>query len=158
MSTICLGMLLGLPHSEMAGWGYLQTPPTIITIGQKQQLSVDGRTGQSGAHRTSTVHCPVPYHVSRPLGSVAIGRWIRQLPRLSDAHRTVWCYSPRAPIVGLSAQTGRCPTRQSSAHQTDYGSLAGAPLVRRLTVLFIDFSLFLWASFVLESWTSMLLL
>jgi hypothetical protein len=23
MSTICLGMFLGLPHLEMAGWGYL---------------------------------------------------------------------------------------------------------------------------------------
>jgi hypothetical protein len=23
MSTICFGMLLGLPHLQMAGWGYL---------------------------------------------------------------------------------------------------------------------------------------
>jgi hypothetical protein len=23
MSILCLGMLLGLPHLEMAGWGYL---------------------------------------------------------------------------------------------------------------------------------------
>jgi hypothetical protein len=54
MSTICLGMFLGLSHIEMAGWGYLQPSPTIIAIGQKQQLSVDIRTGQA----LFTVRCP----------------------------------------------------------------------------------------------------
>jgi hypothetical protein len=49
--------------------GVFIASPTIIVVGQKQQLSVDGRTGQSSAHRTFTVHCPVPYHVSQPLGS-----------------------------------------------------------------------------------------
>jgi hypothetical protein len=53
--------------------------PTIIAVGEKQPLSVDGRTGQFGAHWTSTVYCPVPYHVSRSLGSVAVDRWIRPL-------------------------------------------------------------------------------
>jgi hypothetical protein len=59
MSTICLDMLLGFPHLEMAGSGVFIASPTIIVVGQKQQLSVDGHTGQSGAHRTCTVHCPV---------------------------------------------------------------------------------------------------
>jgi hypothetical protein len=26
MSTICLGMFLGLPHMEMAGWGCINSP------------------------------------------------------------------------------------------------------------------------------------
>jgi hypothetical protein len=80
MSTICLGMMFGLPHLQMAGWGVFIASRTIIAVRQKQQLSVDGRTRQSGAHRTSTVHCLVPCHVSRPLGSVAVDRWIRPFP------------------------------------------------------------------------------
>jgi hypothetical protein len=35
--------------------GIYSLPPTIIVVGQKQQLFVDGRTGQPGAHRTCTV-------------------------------------------------------------------------------------------------------
>jgi hypothetical protein len=41
--------------------GVFIASPTIVDVGQKQQLSVNERTGQSGAHRTSTVHCPVPW-------------------------------------------------------------------------------------------------
>ena len=44
MSTICLDMLLELPHLEMAGSGVFIASPTIIIVGQKQQLSVDGHT------------------------------------------------------------------------------------------------------------------
>jgi hypothetical protein len=116
ISTICLSMLLGLPDLEMADRGVFIASPTIIDVGQKQQLSVDGRTGQSGAHRTCTVHHPVPCHVSQSFGFVEVDRWIQPLPRLSVAHRTVRCYSPRAPVVGLSAQTIRCPTRHVTVH------------------------------------------
>jgi hypothetical protein len=35
MSIICLGMLLGLPHIEMAGWGVLIAPNTKLAIGEK---------------------------------------------------------------------------------------------------------------------------
>jgi hypothetical protein len=57
-------------------------------------------------------------HVSRPLAPVAVDRWIRPLSSarwhtgLSGAHRTVRCYSQRAPVCGLSAQTVRCATRR----------------------------------------------
>jgi hypothetical protein len=74
MSAICLGMLLGLPHLEMVGLGYLSPSPTIIVVGQKPQLPIDERTGQSGAQQTNIVHCLVPYHVSRPLRSAAVDR------------------------------------------------------------------------------------
>jgi hypothetical protein len=70
MSTICLDMLLGLPHLEMAGWGgiySLQPPPNSRWTESK--LSIGGRTGQSGVHRTQ--HCSVSdaCHVSCPLES-----------------------------------------------------------------------------------------
>jgi hypothetical protein len=68
MSTICLDMLLGLPHFEMAGWGGIyRLQPLIWPLDRKQQLSVDGYTRQSGV-------C----HVSRPMDSSA-----------PVAHRTV---------------------------------------------------------------------
>jgi hypothetical protein len=57
MSIICLGVLLGLPQLQMDGWGIYSLPPPIIAIGQKVVVSIDRRTGQSGAHRTCTVHC-----------------------------------------------------------------------------------------------------
>jgi hypothetical protein len=119
-------MFLGLPHREMAGWGVFIASPTIIVVGHKQQLFVDGRTGQA----MFTVWCPS--HVSRPLGSIAVDRWIRPLPRLSGAHRIVWCYSPRVPRCGpLCAD---CPM----SHRTGYCSLSGAPPGRWLTAHFMD--------------------
>jgi hypothetical protein len=93
MSTICLGMLLRLSHLQMAGWEVFIASPTIIVVGQKQQHSVDGRTG----HALFTVWCPG--HVSRPLGSAAVDRWIRPL--------TVWC-TPDSPV--LQPKSARCGT------------------------------------------------
>jgi hypothetical protein len=86
-------------------------------LDRKQQLSVVGCTGQSGA--PPDIYCAVSgaRHVSRPLAPVAVDRWIRPLPsarwhtRQSGAHRTVRCYSQRAPVCGLSAQTVRCHHR-----------------------------------------------
>jgi hypothetical protein len=54
--------------------GVFIASPTIIAVGQKQQLSVDMRTGQV----LFIVRCHG--HVSRPLGSAAVNRWIRLLP------------------------------------------------------------------------------
>jgi hypothetical protein len=127
--------LLGLPTMKWSVWGggIYSLPTQIAVVGQKQQLSVDGHTGQSSAHRTSTVHCLVPCRVRRPLGSVAVDRWIRPLPRLSGAHRTVRCYSPRVPDVGLSAQTDRL------SHRTCYCSLSSEPPVRWPTAHFMGF-------------------
>jgi hypothetical protein len=56
MTTICLGMLLGLPHFKWLVGGVFITYLTIKVVGQKADCSVVGRTGQSGAHRI----CPVP--------------------------------------------------------------------------------------------------
>jgi hypothetical protein len=138
MSIQCLGMLLGLPHLKMAGWGVFIASPTIIVVGQKQQLSVDGCTRQSGAHRTNIVHCPVPWPRqptvevcdSRPLDST--------IARLSGAHQKVCCCSLRAPVYGplsancsVSHRTVRCtPDR--------YCSLPSSPPGHWLIAHFID--------------------
>jgi hypothetical protein len=100
-------------------------------------------------HRTvrrtpeNTVHCPVPCHVSGPLGSVVVDRWIWPLPRLSSAHQTVWCYNLRAP--GCGPLYADCLVSHWSIHWTvwcipdKHCSLFGAPRVRRLTTHFLDF-------------------
>jgi hypothetical protein len=58
MSTICLGMLLALPHLGMAGWGCIYRPQHKTSRWRKVVLStahwtVRWCTGQC------TVHCPV---------------------------------------------------------------------------------------------------
>jgi hypothetical protein len=64
MSTICLGMSLGLPHLEMTGWGVFIAPNTKLAVGGKLLLSV--------VHRT--VRCPCPVRLA--IGSVSAGdRW-----------------------------------------------------------------------------------
>jgi hypothetical protein len=88
--------------------GVFIASPTIIAVGQKQQLSVDGRTGQSGAHRTCTVHCLVPCHVSQPLGSVAVGRWIRPLPDCPMHTGQSGATARGRLVAGPSAQTVWC--------------------------------------------------
>jgi hypothetical protein len=106
---------------------------TLLAVGQKEAAFC------RGAHRTvwgiPEIHCSLSgvCHVSRPLGYVAVDRWIRPLPRLSGAHRTVRCYSLRAPVVSLSAQTVQV------SHRTWYCSVSRAPSVRWLIALLHGF-------------------
>jgi hypothetical protein len=80
MSTICLGMSLGLPHLEMAGWGVFIAPNTKLAVGGKLLLSVVHRTVRWGHW---TVQCPCPVRLA--VGSVSTGdRW-----RTCFLHRTV---------------------------------------------------------------------
>jgi hypothetical protein len=93
------------------------------------------------------VRCPPDMHCSlsaalprQPTVGVCSSRPLDPtVTQTVSAHRTVRCYSPRAPVVGLSAQTARCPTGQSGAHWTCYYSLSGVPPVRWLTAHFMDF-------------------
>jgi hypothetical protein len=58
MSTICLGMFLGLLHLEMASWGVFIAPSTNLVVGEK--LCSLWHTGQSGGALDSelfTVRC-----------------------------------------------------------------------------------------------------
>jgi hypothetical protein len=58
MSTICLGISLGLPHLEMAGWGVFIAPNTKRVVGEKLLLSVSHRTVRWCTGQR-TVACPV---------------------------------------------------------------------------------------------------
>jgi hypothetical protein len=58
MSTICLGMSLGLPHLEMAGWGVFIAPNTNRAVGEKLLLSAAHRTVRWCTGQR-TVACPV---------------------------------------------------------------------------------------------------
>jgi hypothetical protein len=58
MSILYLGMLLGLPHIEMGGWGVFIAPNTKLAIGEK--LCSLRHIGQSGGARDSalfTIRC-----------------------------------------------------------------------------------------------------
>jgi hypothetical protein len=100
----------------------------------------------SGAHRTGHYSLSGACLVSRSLGSVAVDRWIQPLPKLFGAHRTVWCYSPRAPVhEPLCAD---CPDVPSDCPDVppDSPVYTGQLLftvwcaIRRwLTILFLDF-------------------
>jgi hypothetical protein len=97
----CLGS-----HPSKWSVGGIYSLPSLLAVGQKTTAFC------RRAHRivwcASDIHCSLSgvYHVNRPLGSVAVDRWIRPLPRLSGAHRTVRCYSLKAAVVGLYAD---CP-------------------------------------------------
>jgi hypothetical protein len=54
MSTICLGMLLGLPHLGMVGWGVFIATNTKLVVGEKLR-----HTGQSGGASDSPVRLAV---------------------------------------------------------------------------------------------------
>jgi hypothetical protein len=133
--------------------------PTLLAVGHKAAAFY------RWAHRTvqcaPNIHCSLSgaCHVSQPLGSVAVDRWIRPLPRLSGAHRTVQCYSPRAPGVGLSAQTVRVSHRtvRCTPDMALFTVWCTTCALADCPSSWIS-SLILWASFVPESWTSKLFL
>jgi hypothetical protein len=113
--------------------------PSLLAIEQK------AATFCRRAHQTvqcaPDIHCSLSgaCHVSRLLGSVAVDRWIRPLPRLSGAHRRVQCYSPRAPVVVLSVQTVRVSHQTVWCTPDKYCLLSGAPPGCWLAAHFMDF-------------------
>jgi hypothetical protein len=135
--------------------GVFIASPTIIAIGQKQQLSVDGRTGLSGARQTCTVHCPVLWP-RQPTLRVCSNR-----PLDPIVTQTVRC-TPDSPV--LQPQSPRCgpfcadyPVSHRTVRRTPNRLLF---TVRCTTSALDDCPLhgflrcFFWASFPLESWTS----
>jgi hypothetical protein len=139
MSILCVGMLLGLPHHEMTGWGVFISSPTILVVGQKQQLSVDGHTGQSDAHQACTVHCPVPCPCQPTIG-VCSSR-----PLDPTVIQIVRCTLDSLVLQPKSARCGSLCTDCPVSHQIVRCTLnrllfvSSAPPVRWLTATFMDF-------------------
>jgi hypothetical protein len=95
MSTICLGMLLGLPHLEMAGWGVFIAPITNIAVGEKLLLSASNRTVRWCTGQR-TVACPVRLAVALS-EQVTVGATGFPHRTVRSSHRTVRWSSLRMP-------------------------------------------------------------
>jgi hypothetical protein len=90
MSTICLGMSIGLLPLEIAGWGCIYSPNTNRAVGEKLLL-LCGTPDSLVVHRTA--HCNLSGVPSRcPVR--AGDRWRR---RLSTPDSLV--FTPDSPVV-----------------------------------------------------------
>jgi hypothetical protein len=95
MSTICLGMLLGLPHMEMAGWGCIYSPNTNRAVGEKLLLSVSHRTVRWCTGQR-TVACPVRLAVAVS-EQVTVGAAGFPHQTVRSSQQTVWWSSLWVP-------------------------------------------------------------
>jgi hypothetical protein len=99
MSTICLGMLLGLPHLRMTGWECIYSPQHNCSCWRKVAV-LCGTSDSPVVHRTT--HCslsgaPSRCNVRYPVR--AGDRWRHRLstPDSPVCHRTVRWSSLRVP-------------------------------------------------------------
>jgi hypothetical protein len=133
MSILCLGMLLGLPHLQMPGWGvFIASPHTSSRLTERSSFLSTGAPDK---------HCSLSGAQPRqPTIEVCSSRSLDPfVARVFCAHWTVRCCSPRAPDVGLSVQTVRVSHRTVRCTPDMYCLLFGAPPERWLTVHFMDF-------------------
>jgi hypothetical protein len=153
MCTICLGMLLGISHLEMASWGVFIAPNTIIAVGGKLLLSAV-TLDSTVVH--GTAYCSLSGASSR--WSVRAGnRWHADLftPDSPD-------FTPDSPVVfppqchlelavGLLFLVHRTVRRvgtEQSGVPPDSPVLHAQTVRRQHTSSFLDFSwIFLMSSF-----------
>jgi hypothetical protein len=110
MSTICLGMSLGLPPLEMVGWGVFIAPNTNRAVGEKLLLSAAHRTVRWCTGQR-IVACPVRLAVALS-EQVTVGAG-------GFPHRTVrWTFLWVPPRTSRWAVVPWC-TGQSGAPRTD---------------------------------------
>jgi hypothetical protein len=112
MSITCVGMLLGLPHLQMAGWRGINSLNLNYSRWIESWLFLSS-SAPDNAVRSEHVQCPG--HVSRLLRAATVDHWkiyCRPLARLSGEHRTVRCYNTRESNSWSSLR------KLSSAHQT----------------------------------------
>jgi hypothetical protein len=90
MSTICLGMSLGLPHLEMASWGVFIAPTQIEPL--EKSCCFLRHTGQSGGAPNSPVRLAIALSEQVTFGTAGFPhRTVR------SSHRTVRWSSLRVP-------------------------------------------------------------
>jgi hypothetical protein len=136
----------------MLGWAVFIVFPSIIV---EAVVSIDGRTGQSGAHWTCIVQCPMPWPHQPTIGVYSSRPFDPTIARLAGAHQTVRCYNLRVPSCRplyidcpVSDQTVQCtPNMLLFTVRCATSALADCPLNWFLPCFF-------WASFPLVSWTS----
>jgi hypothetical protein len=121
MSITCVGMLLGLPHTQMAGWRGIYSLPLTSSSWTESCSFLSLGAPDSPVH---TGHVRCPGHVSQPLRAAAADRWPDCPVHTGQSDAT----APESPFFGLSAQTVWLLTGQS-----------GVPPVRWLTAHFWDF-------------------
>jgi hypothetical protein len=141
MSTICLGMLLGLPHLRMAGWGCIYSPQHNCSRWRKV-AGLCGTPDSPVVHRTAHCslssapsRCPVRYPIR------AGDRWRRRLstPDSPVYHRTVrWSSLWVPPGTSRWAAVPWC-TGQSGV-PPDSPVLHAQTVRRQHTPPFLDFS------------------
>jgi hypothetical protein len=146
MSTICLGMFLGLPHLQMASWG------VFIVFLLNYRRWTETYYFYRRVHRI--VRCTLDMHCSLS-GALATSadRWGLQQSTIGSDHCQIVRCTPDNPVLQPESAWLRAPLRrlpgvppnnlvhtgQFGAHRTGYCSLSGAPLVHCLTAHFMDF-------------------
>jgi hypothetical protein len=90
MSTICLGMLLGLPHLEIAGWGVFIAHNTNRVVGENLLLLC-------GTPDSLVVHRIAHYSLSGAPSRCPVRAGDRWCRRLSTPDSTV--LTPDSPVV-----------------------------------------------------------
>jgi hypothetical protein len=142
MSTICLGMSLGLPHMEMASWGVFIAPNTNIAVGGKLLLSV--------VHRT--VRCPCPVRLAVGLSeqvTVGVQAFYTGLSGLHTGQSGGLPSECHLELV-IGARVPGAPDSPACGHRTVWCAIgqSGAPCTDSPQATHLDFSwIFLMSSF-----------
>jgi hypothetical protein len=118
MSILYLGMLLGIPHLQMVGWGVFIASPKLLAVGQKTTTFC--RRAHWTVRCAPDIHCSLSgaCHVSRPLGSVAVDRWIQPLPDCPVHTGQSGAIARERLLWASLCRLFGCPTGHSGAHQT----------------------------------------
>jgi hypothetical protein len=103
MSTICLGMLLELPHKEMVGWGVFIAPNTKLAVGEKLlvgtcspgQVDPTGKWKECKQSLMWDDNCSVNLASQGHCTGVFIGTQVSNIPR--QGHLCPW-------VPGLSPE------------------------------------------------------
>jgi hypothetical protein len=117
MSTIWLGMLLGLPHLEVAGWGGIYSHQ--LNCSRWRRLLAMGAPDSHVRHRTVSGASP-RYPVVRAWSWSTIGGFVLM------RHQTVWCPSDLLLWL-LLRYCAALFIRQSRPLRADSRCSAGAP-------------------------------
>jgi hypothetical protein len=145
MSTICLGMSLGLPHLEWLVGGVFIAPNTNRAVGEKLMFSAAHRTVRWCTGQ-STVACPVRLAVTLS-EQVTVGVVGFSHRTVRSSHRTVRRSSLRVPPETSRWAAVPWCTGQSGV-PPDSPVLHAQTVRRQHTSSILDFSLiFLMSSF-----------